>query len=238
MSEQDQAAVGQILRDARIAQGITLEDAAVRLRLMQRQIEAMETEDFVSLGQPVFARGFVRNYARLLGLAPEPLLARMKGAPEEPAPVSQAEPPPSRSWLTSPWLFLLLLGVLLLVALPVALYLWLNSDVDEGSGSHAPVVEQSRPAAVTSTPISPAVEQAVVPVAPAAPAAPKLRRPICPKPARPSHRRIRSPAACCILNLAVNPGPKSKTPAGACCIAGSTLLAAAWISAAILRLIW
>jgi Tfp pilus assembly protein PilF len=45
---------------------------------MQRQVEAMETDDFESLGQPVFARGFVRNYARLLGLAPEVLPGRLE----------------------------------------------------------------------------------------------------------------------------------------------------------------
>ena len=159
MSENSQASVGQILRDAREAQGITLEDAAVRLRLMQRQVEAMEMEDFESLGQPVFARGFVRNYARLLGLAPEALLARMEGAPAEPAEVSHAEPPPQHAWLTSPWLILLLLGLLLVIAVPVALYLWLNSEVDESPANPAPVV-QSRPAAEPAP--APAVTAPVV----------------------------------------------------------------------------
>ena len=171
MSENSQASVGQILRDAREAQGITLEDAAVRLRLMQRQVEAMETEDFESLGQPVFARGFVRNYARLLGLAPEALLARMEGAPAEPAEVSHAEPPPQHAWLTSPWLILLLLGLLLVIAVPVALYLWLNSEVDESPANPAPVV-QSPPAAEPAP--APAVKAPVVtpPVLPPSSVAP------------------------------------------------------------------
>jgi cytoskeleton protein RodZ len=173
MSENSQASVGQILRDAREAQGITLEDAAVRLRLMQRQVEAMETEDFESLGQPVFARGFVRNYARLLGLAPEALLARMEGAPAEPAEVSHAEPPPQHAWLTSPWLILLLLGLLLVIAVPVALYLWLNSEVDENPANPAPVA-QSRPAA--ESPPAPAVKVPVVtpPVLPPSSVAPDV----------------------------------------------------------------
>lgn len=144
MSEQNQASVGQILHDAREAQGLTRENAAIRLRLMQRQIEAMEADDFAGLGQPVFARGFVRNYARLLGLAPEALLARMEGAPAEPATVSPLPPPSQRSWLTSPWLIVLLLGVLLVGAVPVALYWWLNSEVEENHPVRAPAV-QSRP---------------------------------------------------------------------------------------------
>lgn len=177
MSESGQPSVGQILRDAREAQGITLEDASVRLRLMQRQVEAMETDDFESLDPPVFARGFVRNYARLLGLAPEALLARMAGAPAEPAEVSHAAPPPPHSWLSSPWLILLLLGLLVLVAVPVALYWWLNSAGEDGPGKQAPSAAQTRfapvavPAPVTepAEAAPPAVE--VAPVAPAAPVA-------------------------------------------------------------------
>ncbi len=151
MSESGQPTVGQILRDAREAQGITLEDAAVRLRLMHRQIEAMETDDFDSLGQPVFARGFVRNYARLLGLVPDELLARMPGAPAESAVVQPVEPPMPRSWLTSPWLILLMLGVLLMVTVPVGLYLWLNSDVDENPVSQT-LMTQPRPAPAVPVP--------------------------------------------------------------------------------------
>jgi len=150
MSEGGQTTVGQILRNAREAQGVTLDDAAVRLRLMHRQIEAMERDEFESLGQPVFARGFVRNYARLLGLAPEPLLARMDGAPAEPAVVSPAEPPQSHSWLTSPWLILLLLGLVVVVAVPIALYLWLNSEGDESPVNPIPPVVQSSPAQIAA----------------------------------------------------------------------------------------
>lgn len=123
--------VGQALRDAREAQGLSVEDVANRLRLMHRQVGAMETGDFASLGQPVFARGFVRNYARLLGLDPDPLLACMTGAPAAPTPVSRDAPPPPSHWLTSPWLILLLLGVLLAAAVPIGLYWWLNSGTEE-----------------------------------------------------------------------------------------------------------
>lgn len=171
MSEDVQGSIGQLLRDAREAQGITLEDAAARLRLMHRQVEAMEADDFDSLGQAVFARGFVRNYARLLGLAPEALLARMEGAPAEPAEVSHPEPPPPHSWLTSPWLILLLLGLLILVAVPVALYVWLNSE-GEDAAPRAPYAAQEAPPAPGAEPATvaaPAVRD--VPALPAAPVA-------------------------------------------------------------------
>lgn len=156
-----------MLRDAREAQGIPVEDVAQRLRLMQRQVKAMEEDDFGSLGQPVFARGFVRNYARLLGLAPESLLSRMDGAPDEPASVAPVEPPLPHSWLSSPWLILSLLGLLLVVAVPVALYAWLNSGGEEGlnTDTQTPAVMPSRP------PLAATTAPAGAPADPAAPAA-------------------------------------------------------------------
>lgn len=131
MSDIAAVGVGQALREAREALGMSVEQAAARLRLMHRQIEAMEAEDFEALGRPVFARGFVRNYARLLEIDPEPLLARMEGPRAEQSPVRRPEPPLPRSWLTSPWLVLMLLAALLAVAIPVGLYWWLNSGEDD-----------------------------------------------------------------------------------------------------------
>lgn len=156
MSENSELSVGQVLREARKAQGFTLEDVAMRLRLMQRQVEAMEADDFESLGQAVFARGFVSNYARLLGLAPEALLSRMQGAPAAPAAVSNAVAPPPHSWLSSPWLILLLLGLLVVVAVPVMLYLWLNSEGDAELPAQVPSAALSR-----SVPVPDAVPDAV-----------------------------------------------------------------------------
>ncbi|MDQ1314293.1 MAG: cytoskeleton protein RodZ [Pseudomonadota bacterium] len=168
MSESEQLSIGQILREARETQGMTLDDAAARLRLMHRQIEAIESDEFGILGQPVFARGFVRNYARLLGLAHEPLLARMEGAPVEPVIVTQAESPPKRSWLASPWLILLLLGALAAVAVPMALYWWLNGE-EEADAPPEPAAVQSAPASVApSQPEAQAGDTAPEPEAPAA----------------------------------------------------------------------
>ncbi|HSJ81121.1 MAG TPA: helix-turn-helix domain-containing protein [Thiobacillus sp.] len=184
MSESGQRLVGQILREAREAQGMTQEDAAARLRLMQRQVEAMETDDFESLGQPVFARGFVRNYARLLGLAPEALLARMEGAPAEPTAVSPAAPQQPHSWLTSPWLILLLLGLLLVVVAPLSLYWWLNSEGGDGPSQRMSPTTQGRPAPVAApAPVAEPAESArpVVEGVPIAPAAPATEAPEAPE---------------------------------------------------------
>lgn len=196
MSENNQPSVGQILREAREAQGISLDEAAMRLRLMHRQLAAIEADDFESLGQIVFARGFVRNYARLLGLVPEELLARMQGAPAEPAAVSQSAPPLPRSWLSSPWLILGLLGLLVGVAVPVALYLWLNSEVDDETVQPALSSPQARDvAAPAPLPVPVPADSAEQPAPPAAEVATSAPV-VAPVPAEPA-----TPAAGSVLHL-------------------------------------
>lgn len=71
---------GQALRSAREARGLSLHKAADELRMTPDQVAAMEEGRYDSLGPPVFARGHLRRYAALLGLAAEPLLEEYEGA--------------------------------------------------------------------------------------------------------------------------------------------------------------
>lgn len=144
MSGSERASIGQTLREARETEGMSVEAVAARLRLMQRQIEAIEADDFEGLGRPVFARGFVRNYAKLLGIEPDPLLDRMEGPKTEPAPVRRPEPPLPRSWLSSPWLIGLLVAGLAVVAAPIGLYWWLNQG-EEALLHKVPLTVQLEP---------------------------------------------------------------------------------------------
>lgn len=60
--------IGRMLRLAREARGESLADAAYALKLTQSQVDAMERERFDLLPGPAFVRGFLRNYARHLGV--------------------------------------------------------------------------------------------------------------------------------------------------------------------------
>lgn len=62
------ATIGSELREARERSGTTVADAARRLHMRAMFVDAMEREDWKTVGEPVYVRGFVRNYARLLGL--------------------------------------------------------------------------------------------------------------------------------------------------------------------------
>ncbi len=65
---------GRQLRNAREALELSPEQVANQLKLAVRQVLAIEQEAFDELPSNLFIRGFVRNYARLVHLDPEPLL--------------------------------------------------------------------------------------------------------------------------------------------------------------------
>ncbi len=65
---------GGTLRTHREKQGLSIQTVASRLRLSVKQIEALEADNFEALPEATIARGFIRNYAKLLEINVEPLL--------------------------------------------------------------------------------------------------------------------------------------------------------------------
>ncbi len=61
-------AVGRALRDARERLGMTLAEVASETRMAIRHLEAIEQARFDGFAAPVYALGFARNYARVVGL--------------------------------------------------------------------------------------------------------------------------------------------------------------------------
>lgn len=70
-SNQNVGSFGNRLKQARINKNLTLDDVAGELFILRRHLEAIEAEDFRSLPQIAFARGFVINYAKFVGLDPD-----------------------------------------------------------------------------------------------------------------------------------------------------------------------
>jgi len=68
------AGFGYALAQARTRAGLSVEQAAGRIRLQPRQLRAIESEDLRALPGPAYVNGFVRNYAREVGLDPGPLI--------------------------------------------------------------------------------------------------------------------------------------------------------------------
>ncbi|RTH18005.1 hypothetical protein CSW39_06155, partial [Thermus scotoductus] len=76
--------LGERLRRAREEKGLSLKEASARLALKVKVLEALEACRFEELPEPALTRGYLRRYALLLGLDPEPLLALYPLAPTLP----------------------------------------------------------------------------------------------------------------------------------------------------------
>lgn len=55
--------------------GYSIEYVASKLHLRARVIELLENSEFSLLPEPVFVKGYLRAYSKLLGISPEPLIA-------------------------------------------------------------------------------------------------------------------------------------------------------------------
>jgi cytoskeleton protein RodZ len=70
------ASFGEELRREREIRGISLKEIADATKISRRFLEAIEHNDHKTLPAPVFTRGFVREYARYLGLNAEEMVNR------------------------------------------------------------------------------------------------------------------------------------------------------------------
>ena len=155
--------LGKRLEQTREAAGLTIDDVSNRLRLSPRQIKALETDDFTVLPEAMITRGFIRNYARLLELDPEPLLEAYRAhVPSEPP---RSISIPSENILISEnggrsWTVYLLAGLLIVLLLGVWLYM---GEMPGKAG------QKSAPVAVTPAPAQdPVSAPTPVPALPAA----------------------------------------------------------------------
>ena len=74
---------GDVLRKAREALGLSLEEVASELRLSAYQIRALEKDDYDDLPGATYVRGYLRAYARLLNLNEERIVLTVSLAGSE-----------------------------------------------------------------------------------------------------------------------------------------------------------
>jgi cytoskeleton protein RodZ len=68
--------IGEFFKQVRETKGLTLEEVASKTRIRADFVKALEEGNFAKLPDQVFARGFVRSYARSLGLDEEDAIHR------------------------------------------------------------------------------------------------------------------------------------------------------------------
>lgn len=92
LSHEGGRTVGQTLRAAREAAGLTVADVAQSLKFSPRQIEQLEADDYASLPGATIVRGFARSYAKFLKLDADALLRMLDDqSPNAPADVRPPE---------------------------------------------------------------------------------------------------------------------------------------------------
>ena len=70
--------LGSILREAREAQQLSVEDAQRATRITPKYLTALEEGNYELLPTPLHVKGYLRNYARFLKIDPQPLLDRFE----------------------------------------------------------------------------------------------------------------------------------------------------------------
>jgi cytoskeleton protein RodZ len=164
------ARVGEDLRDARLALGITLEDLADRLRIRRPYLVALEEGRVQDLPGAAYAVGFVRSYARALGLDANEMVRRFRdlsgAAVTRKTDLVFPEPVPERG---VPAGAVVLLGAVFALGGYVAWYNW------SGSGSRS--MESVPPLPARLEQAAEQGERALMPRAPA-PAPAQAQAPI------------------------------------------------------------
>ena len=144
--------VGEQLRQAREAKGLTLEDVAAQTRIPQRHLASIETGDWDNLPAPTYTIGFAKSYAAAVGLdrteVGNQLREEMGGQRFAAASADVFEPADPRRTMPKG----LVIGAIAAVVLLIALLSWLNNrSLNEGE---EPVTNV--PAASVAPPAQPA----------------------------------------------------------------------------------
>lgn len=89
---------GQRLKGAREEAGLALADVAERLRLSTTIVKALEADDYERLPGAAFVKGYLRNYAKLVGLPADDIANLYQQIRDEEQPVETVEvlPPTPR----------------------------------------------------------------------------------------------------------------------------------------------
>jgi len=161
VAEPEQPTVGEQLRAAREAKGLSLEDVAAQTRIPQRHLASIETGDWDNLPAPTYTIGFAKSYAGAVGLdrveIGNQLREEMGGQRFASNSADVFEPADPRRTMPKG----LVIGTILAVIVLIGVMSWLNKrSLDQGNEPQQQAAQQPAAAAAPK----PAV-QAPAPVA-------------------------------------------------------------------------
>jgi cytoskeleton protein RodZ len=160
---------GRRLRVQRQSRGLTVERIAAQLHLKPEIVEALEQDRFDLLPDPVFVTGYLRNYARMLGLDPIPLIAAYQAHAGTPKSIEPTRPMPGADLDSGGTRFLVRFVSLTLAAAVIAVIaLWWH-DRPEVSPELSPATAELDPNAAALAPDARSIDGSASEVAQEAP---------------------------------------------------------------------
>lgn len=109
---------GERLAAARREQKVAIAEIAKELHISEEKVEALERNEFELLGAAVFAKGYMRKYAQLVGLEADEILSdysELAAAADSP-PVIKARPRPRREMAPGPWIAVIVIIIAVVTA--------------------------------------------------------------------------------------------------------------------------
>ncbi len=143
--EKEPVFIGAILKEYRENQNVSINQVANQLHLDNRIIVAIENDDHESLPDPIYVRGYIRGYCKLLKLDAEGMLALYKESDhrDDPEIIPEIKYPTQSSSSDKPvkaFTYLISLGLVLLVII-----WWQSNFIISGPSTPTSEVTDSQP---------------------------------------------------------------------------------------------
>jgi cytoskeletal protein RodZ len=151
------AGLGDEFRASREARHLSLSDVSEQIHIRSIYLQSIEEEDWAAIGAPVYIRGFIRTYARFLGLDAERAVGLFNASYEGPPAAEAKGPAPAAVYVAThkgPSLYLWLAAGAAVLLVAYVGYTYFQVQVAEPVP--APKVAAASPSPAASAAPSPA----------------------------------------------------------------------------------
>lgn len=146
--------LGETLRQARIKQGISLDELEEKTKIRKRYLEAIEEQNFDILPGNFYVRAFIKNYAEAINLNPDDILELYKNVIPARTPettietISRRRPTRKQQNIEriSKWAAgILMVSFLLLIVFLIYYYFYQTQDARDHTLDETPITERQEP---------------------------------------------------------------------------------------------
>ena len=143
---------GQILSEGRREAGLTCQDVADQLNLRIGVIEALEQDEIDTSISLTFTKGYLRAYARLLGLSEQEVLDSFDTMEKSQVQIAEMQSFSQRLQRDQQdnWLLGLTVVIVILISASLVIWWWQQRDVAQPAIEAQPVVQVMTPAPVAN----------------------------------------------------------------------------------------